>query len=318
MTANRERVFLRLAENVSPRILSRHEAFMVAYRPIVKEYRPPLALTVYAGRSHKGRVVVGELSVQRAGLTPADVGELLNLRFYVSPDGLHDPRKGLIRQPAGFWLFRRGRMLLACLEGAPERPLEEWLGEARKEQADPSFYGTAANHRKAMRSVTLGTRKKKARWWAGAPHKPLQSFHPFRNPVFLEPPKEPRLAGVLAHVSTGGTAAPRRRPAPVTEEGRGSATRLNLPETSDLHRLGYKITGSSRAKHWRVLSEEAVPSLGLEKVSCTIAGHIRRTKAQRGGEERYAYAIGEWEHDLAHLKERFYDVQPSGFAWPRI
>jgi hypothetical protein len=181
---------------------------MVPYRPIVEEYRPPLALTVYTGKSHKGRVVVGELSTQRTGLTPADVGELLNLRFYITPDGLHDPREGLIRQPAGLWLFRRGRMLLACLEGTPARPLEQWLSEARKERADPRFYGAAANHRKAMRSVTLGIRKKKARWGAGEPHKPLQSFHPFRDPAFLEPPKERGPAGILTHVGTGGTVRP--------------------------------------------------------------------------------------------------------------
>jgi hypothetical protein len=56
----------------------------------------------------------------------------------------------------------------------------------------------------------------------------------------------------------------------------------------------------------------------LEEVSRTIAGHVRRARAQRGGEERYVYAIDQWEHDLARLKERFYDVRHSGFAWPRI
>jgi hypothetical protein len=318
LTASRERVFLRLVENVTPRILGKHEAFVVAYRPIVEEYRPPIALTVYTSRSHKGRVVVGELSVQRVGLTPADVAELSHLRFYFSPNGLHDPRQELVPQPAGLWLFRGNRMLLACLEGTPRRPLEEWLGEARKERTDPNFYSTALSYRRAMRSVTLGKRKKKARWWAGAPEKPLQSFHPFRDPALLDPPKDRRPAGVLTHVGGGSAPSRRRTLRTSVEDTEGTGARLDLPERSDLHRLGYKITGTSRAKRWRILSEEAVPRLGLEEVCRTIAGHIRRTRAQRGGEERYAYAIGEWEHDLDRLEERFYDARRSGFVWPMI
>ena len=317
--ASRDRVFLRLEEHVSLKTLGRHEAFAVAYRTLIAEYRPPLALTIYAGRQYDGRTVVAELSAQRTALTPADLNELAHLRFYLSPDGLRDPRKGKVSQPVGLWLFPKGRMLLACLEGTPERSLEGWLTEARKELPDRRLYGVAASYRKARLQVTLHARKKKNRWWAGAPQTPLQSFHPFRDPSFLDPPKErSRLAGILTHVGAGGTAVPRRRPAPPTEDGGSSTTQLDLSERSDLHRLGYKITGLSRGKRWRVLTERAVPALGLQEVARTIAGHVRRARSQRGGTQRFEYAISEWEHDLARLKSEIPDGQTAHKnCWPR-
>lgn len=100
----------------------------------------------------------------------------------------------------------------------------------------------------------------------------------------------------------------------------------NLPKTSEyydfnvgwrdetpLHRLDYKITGRSRHQRWQILINRAVPQLGLLEVSHTIANNCRIRKLQYDGVERYAHAIGEWEHDLARLKEHSYD---SSFFWP--
>ena len=85
---------------------------------------------------------------------------------------------------------------------------------------------------------------------------------------------------------------------------------------TDLHKLGYKITGSTRTGRWLILSATAVPRLGLEDVVRTIAGHIRRSKSQVGGEEKYRSAIGEWEHDLARLKSTYYQGSSENFYWP--
>ncbi|MBA3610005.1 MAG: tetratricopeptide repeat protein [Rubrobacter sp.] len=104
------------------------------------------------------------------------------------------------------------------------------------------------------------------------------------------------------------------------------ASMQSLPPTSDyydfsvgwreetpLHRLGYKITGRSRHQRWQILVNRAVPQLGILEVSHTIANNCRLRKLQYDSEERFAHAIGEWEHDLARLKELFYD---GSFFWP--
>ena len=103
---------------------------------------------------------------------------------------------------------------------------------------------------------------------------------------------------------------------PTTEAGKRSREALPLKEQTDLHKLGYRITGTSRAGRWRVLTEEAVPRLGLKVVARTIANHCRMRRAQSSGEERYAHAIAEWEYDLARLKREFYDARRHQFAWP--
>lgn len=86
---------------------------------------------------------------------------------------------------------------------------------------------------------------------------------------------------------------------------------------TQLYEVGYKITGLSRSERWRILKDKAVPALGLEEVAGTIASHCRTRKRQRGGRERYAHAIAEWEYDLARLKREIYDSGPSRFYWPR-
>jgi hypothetical protein len=82
-----------------------------------------------------------------------------------------------------------------------------------------------------------------------------------------------------------------------------------------LRRLGYQITGLSRARRWQVLNV-AVPSLGLEEVVGTIASNLRLRKAQVGGRDKYANAIGEWEFDLARLRSTYYNGSRANFRWP--
>lgn len=84
-----------------------------------------------------------------------------------------------------------------------------------------------------------------------------------------------------------------------------------------LYRLGYRITGRSRAKRWQVLESTAVPKLGLQEVAETIARHCRTRKRQIGGKEKYAHALAEWEHDLGRLKREFYKGHRARFVWPR-
>lgn len=83
---------------------------------------------------------------------------------------------------------------------------------------------------------------------------------------------------------------------------------------SRLHRLGYRISSTSRQKRWRILEQEALPQLGLKEIAYTIAGNVRARKRQRGGSDKYKYAIAEWEHDLSELKRNYYK---RDFTWPR-
>jgi hypothetical protein len=83
----------------------------------------------------------------------------------------------------------------------------------------------------------------------------------------------------------------------VTEEG------LLLDGESELHRLGYQISGMSRDARWRVLRERAVPTLGVAVVRRTIERHIALRRGQWAGESRYEHALREWEHDLERLTQ---------------
>lgn len=85
---------------------------------------------------------------------------------------------------------------------------------------------------------------------------------------------------------------------------------------TDLLKLGYKISGMSRPERWLILSAVAVPRLGLEEVTRTIANHIRLRKTQVGGADKYSYGIGEWEHDLARLRSTYYLGSAADFYWP--
>ncbi|MDP9474167.1 MAG: hypothetical protein M3R38_00425 [Actinomycetota bacterium] len=102
------------------------------------------------------------------------------------------------------------------------------------------------------------------------------------------------------------------------EERANSTPRLLIARTRALaNARKMQDRGTSRAERWRILKDKVVPALGLEEVAGTIASHCRTRKRQRGGRERYAHAIAEWEYDLARLKRELYDSGPSRFYWPR-
>lgn len=83
-------------------------------------------------------------------------------------------------------------------------------------------------------------------------------------------------------------------------------------EKSDLRKMGYQITDSTREKRWYTL-QRAVPAIGLKKVAYTIAGNIKLRKGQKDGNKKFSYAITEWEHDLGRLKNKYYK---QDFKWP--
>jgi hypothetical protein len=74
---------------------------------------------------------------------------------------------------------------------------------------------------------------------------------------------------------------------------------------SRLRELGYQITGMSRSERWRVLYQQAVPTLGLDLVVGTIQSHVRLRESQWDGERRYENALREWRHDLSELQRRY-------------
>lgn len=95
-------------------------------------------------------------------------------------------------------------------------------------------------------------------------------------------------------------------------EGNGQNEEKTLNETSELKKMGYQITGVTREKRWKAL-EKAVPQLGLKKVVHIISYNVKLRKGQKNGMKKFAYAISEWEHDLAKLKKHYYKQE---FKWP--
>lgn len=85
-----------------------------------------------------------------------------------------------------------------------------------------------------------------------------------------------------------------------------------LNEESELKKIGYQITGSTKEKRWITL-EKAVKELGLKRVAYTIAQHVKLRKGQKNGEKKFIYSITEWEYDLAKLKKHYYKNE---FTWP--
>jgi hypothetical protein len=94
--------------------------------------------------------------------------------------------------------------------------------------------------------------------------------------------------------------------------GNESEEKGQFNETSELRKLGYQITGLTRAKRWSIL-ETAVKKLGLKKVAYTIAQNVKLRKGQKDGLKKFSYAIAEWEHDLMLLKQKYY---LHNFTWP--
>ena len=145
--------------------------------------------------------------------------------------------------------------------------------------------------------------------------------------------------GIKAPVPVAKAATPKPVPAPRPPEGRatrqtavppasfswpstdaqetkGAGDELDLRARSRLNELGYN-TNQARSVRWRVLATGAVPELGLPKVANMIAWLCRTRKQQKGGRQKYARAIGEWEHDLARLQKELYPNHYPRFAWPR-
>ncbi len=100
------------------------------------------------------------------------------------------------------------------------------------------------------------------------------------------------------------------------ETGGRSEGEYDLRDRSRLKELGYDTTRAPSAR-WRILITEAVPELGLPRVAGLIAWFCRSRKAQRGGRQKFARAIGEWEHDLERLRREVYPSHRPRFNWPR-
>jgi hypothetical protein len=106
-------------------------------------------------------------------------------------------------------------------------------------------------------------------------------------------------------------------PSTEAEETSGdSEGEYDLQDRSRLKELGYD-TNQSPSKRWHILTTMAIPELGLPKVVSMIAWFCRSRKQQKGGRQKFARAIGEWEHDLNRLKREIYPNYRPRFVWPR-
>ncbi|WP_409305727.1 hypothetical protein [Peribacillus sp. SCS-155] len=88
-------------------------------------------------------------------------------------------------------------------------------------------------------------------------------------------------------------------------EDENSKFESHFSDESDLHKLGYKITGLSRYQRWDILKNKAIPQLGLDRTVLIITGLIETRKLQQDGEIKYANAINEWNYDLSRLADYY-------------
>ncbi len=309
----------------SPSVYTDAKAYAVPYRPVGGDARRSLDLTLVAkpgGKSHGG--VPYELVLKGRVFTEKDLAELVHTEWYVSPNGSVD-----VCQPLALWTYAGGLAIVACLRGTEQRPLERWLVDARRDGEDPNLRVEAGTQR--LKKVDLA--------YVAGPHRfevkgkkgkntrvQIQVLRPASSLYLFRGEEAASVKRSKARLGGGGMMLHATRNRAGAGQSRGSATArggdkkpreaLPLKEQTDLHKLGYKITGISRAKRWHVLTEVAIPKLGLRMVVSTIANHCRMRRAQSGGEDRYAHAIAEWEHDLARLKREFYDRWRHAFAWP--
>jgi hypothetical protein len=125
----------------------------------------------------------------------------------------------------------------------------------------------------------------------------------------------PGLAYVRSQSAEFQFSWPSTRAEPVPEQ-RGDDGRLRLEETA-LFRLGYNVSHLDRNQRWTLLQRILERrQLTLSEVASTIASHCRTRRKQHGGETRYALALGKWEDDLRHLKEKYYKGPTYAFTWP--
>ncbi len=135
---------------------------------------------------------------------------------------------------------------------------------------------------------------------AGSRSKPDEETEAGRGPVEIDsPPSAFSWPSTEAKETRGG--------------GEGE---YDLRTRSRLKELGYD-TIKSPSTRWRILTDQAVPELGLPRVAGLIAWFCRSRKAQRGGRQKFARAIGEWEHDLERLRCELYPKHRPRFNWPR-
>jgi hypothetical protein len=291
------------------------EARSGEYRPLVASRRDPIRMRLHVGLRPDGKRVATHLSVHERDVSHEDLRELEGLTWHLSPIRDLDSNAVQISQPATKWTFSKD-VVLACLETERRKTPEEWLEEAGGEERDPILFAKALAVRKARRGVFMQEKDRPVSE-AGWVYKPKKALYLFRGKERPTPGR--RIAAGASVFATTGREAERARSRPRSfpgQRGKSNAVRLDLPESSKLARLGYRIGGLSRAARWRVLTEEAIPRLGLKKVVRTIASHRRNRLMQSYGAERYAHALDEWAYDLEHLKREIYDLGRYDFDWP--
>lgn len=152
-----------------------------------------------------------------------------------------------------------------------------------------------------------------------------RALAPYRCRVELDPLEYPQKKAVTKPIKPVANKVIGKRITPIgseyfkwpsteAKESQGQTNKeSNFRDESPLHRQGYRITGLNRTQRWNILVNKAIPQITLKEIAYTIAHNIRLRKAQPGGQTKFSYAIGEWEHDLKQLKAEYYK---SNFTWP--
>lgn len=101
------------------------------------------------------------------------------------------------------------------------------------------------------------------------------------------------------------------------EEVKGNKLRstMHFDDESKLMKLGYQITDMTDEERWEVLSERAVPVLGLRETAAIIRALALNKIRQRNGEEKFSYCLRCYQHDLERLRKEFYENGNYGWNW---
>ena len=106
---------------------------------------------------------------------------------------------------------------------------------------------------------------------------------------------------------------------PVEEQYPAEDSESNLPdrlrEVGDMRALGYSVE-LNRDARWNLLATVIFPAFGAWRVRHELEGFVALRRRMKD-KERWAWAIGEWEYDLARLAGMRCELPESGKGAPQ-
>jgi len=85
-------------------------------------------------------------------------------------------------------------------------------------------------------------------------------------------------------------------------------SKTGFHEESELHRMGYQITGMERDRRWAILVDYAIPSMGIAEVVRTILNLMSIRSINEELALKNQHALMEWEYDVDRIIQEFKDA----------